>query len=189
MDDIVKSLWLTTLLPRAPPGSKTQDHCHCPKCILIYFSRKRNKNLSIITIVKELLWISGDLSVLLTPNLKSTMLHKKCDFLILIIVAWSITCSPSVISHWYVHACPPYPAFIHTRCRSEPSISLRRTESVLWNLNELLELLIMSGCFRSIFFCVCFGIYICLNIWRLDKPSEIWRQRRRVIYLELFQGK
>ena len=103
---------------------------------LIYFSSKRNKNLSIIIIVKELLWTSGDLSSLLTPNLKSTMLHKKCAFLILIIVAWSITCSPSVISHWYLHAPPPPSAFTHIHCHCEPSISLRRTESVLWNLNE-----------------------------------------------------
>ena len=125
-----------TLPPRAPPGSQTQDHCHSPKCILIYFSSKRNKNLSIIIIVKELLWTSGDLSSLLTPNLKSTMLHKKCAFLILIIVAWSIPCSPSVISHWYLHAPPPPSAFTHIHCHCEPSISLRRTESVLWNLNE-----------------------------------------------------
>lgn len=150
-----------TLLPRAPSGSQTQGHCHCPKCILIYFSRKRNKNLSIIIIIKELLWTSGDLSGLLTPNLKSTMLHKKCAFLILIIVVWSITCSPSVISHWYVHAPSPLPA-LHTHVVTVSPLSASGELSQSHeNWMNLLEVLIMSGCFRSIFFVPALGsIYV-----------------------------
>lgn len=130
-----------TLLPRAPSGSQTQDHCHCPKCILIYFSRKRNKNLSVIIIIKELLWTSGDLSGLLTPNLKSTMLHKKCAFLILIIVVWSITCSPSVISHWYVHPPSPLPPLHNTLSQwalyqpQENWVSLMKTEWTCWKFS------------------------------------------------------